>query len=271
MSQSVTVSSARRLTESSIMVAIGTVLSIIKLIDMPYGGSVTLGCMLPVIIIAYRYGVRWGLFTGFVFGVLQQLLGLDNLSYVTTWQSIVAVILLDYIVAYMTVGSGGLFRKMSSQPAALVLGSVMACFLRYICHVISGATVWAGLPIPTQAALVYSIGYNATYMVPEMLTTAILAYYVGSILDLGGENVVHLKRGKKAGIPLPKIIAGLMLAVVALFDVRMIFMHLQNSETGDFDISGYANVHWSLLAIVTVIGVGLAGILLYVYSRNKES
>ncbi|MBQ7200725.1 MAG: energy-coupled thiamine transporter ThiT, partial [Eubacterium sp.] len=73
MSQSVRISTVKRLTESSIMIAIGTVLSLIKLIDMPYGGSVTIACMLPVVIIAYRYGVSWGLFTGFVFGLLQQL------------------------------------------------------------------------------------------------------------------------------------------------------------------------------------------------------
>ena len=253
------------------MIAIGTVLSLIKLIDMPYGGSVTIACMLPVVIIAYRYGVSWGLFTGFVFGLLQQLLGLDNLSYVTTWQSIVAVILIDYIIAYMAVGSAGAYRNMSSQPVALVLGSVFACFLRYICHVIAGATVWAGLPIPTKAALVYSISYNATYMLPEMLVTAIVAYYIGSILDFRGEHIAHLNRNKKASIPVPMLVGGLMLAAVALFDIRMIFVHLQNAGTGDFDLSGVASVNWIFLAIVTVIGIALAAILFFVYSRNKES
>ncbi len=253
------------------MIAIGTVLSVIKLIDMPYGGSVTIACMLPVIIIAYRYGVKWGLITGFVFGLLQQLLGLDNLSYVTTWQSIVAVIILDYLIAYMSVGAAGLFGRMSSQPSALVLGSVLATFLRYLCHVISGATVWAGLPIPTKAALVYSIGYNATYMVPEMLVTAIVAYYIGSVLDFKSDRIIHLNKNRKGTISVPKLVIGLMLATVAVFDIRMIFMHLQNAGTGDFDLSGIASVSWALIGIVTAVGLLLAGILYFVYSRNRES
>ena len=78
-----TLSNSRKLTEAAIMLAIGTVLSLIKLIDLPYGGSVTIASMLPVVIIAYRHGIKWGLMTGFVYGVIQQLLGLNTLSYAT--------------------------------------------------------------------------------------------------------------------------------------------------------------------------------------------
>ncbi|MBO6214127.1 MAG: energy-coupled thiamine transporter ThiT, partial [Lachnospiraceae bacterium] len=162
------VSRAKMIVESAIMIAIASVLSMFKLIDLPYGGSVTIACMLPVIIISYRYGIKWGMLTGLVFSIIQQLLGLNTLSYVTTWQSVLAVVLLDYIIAFMATGLGGAFReKIPSQPKALVLGTILVCVVRYICHVISGATVWAGLSIPTNAALAYSFGYNATYMLPE--------------------------------------------------------------------------------------------------------
>ena len=90
----------RKLVESALLVAIATVLSMVKLVELPYGGSITLASMLPIVLIAYRSGILWGLGSGFVYGVIQQLLGLKNLSYFTTWQSILAIILLDYLVAF---------------------------------------------------------------------------------------------------------------------------------------------------------------------------
>ena len=45
----------KRLTESSVMVALATVLSLLKLVEMPYGGSVTVASMLPVLIVSYRH------------------------------------------------------------------------------------------------------------------------------------------------------------------------------------------------------------------------
>ena len=71
---------AYRLTESAIMLAFAAVLSEIKIIHMPYGGSVTAFSMLPLILIAYRYGVKWGLVTSATYGLIQLLLGMDNLS-----------------------------------------------------------------------------------------------------------------------------------------------------------------------------------------------
>ncbi|MBE6645692.1 MAG: energy-coupled thiamine transporter ThiT, partial [Ruminococcaceae bacterium] len=133
----------RALVESAMMIALATVLSIFKIIEMPYGGSVTIASMLPMVILAYRHGLGWGIGAGAVYAVLQQLLGLNTLSYVTGWQSVVAVIMLDYIVAFTVVGLGGIFKKISkSQRAALAYGSLLVSLLRYACHVISGATVW---------------------------------------------------------------------------------------------------------------------------------
>ena len=101
----------RAMTECSIMVALSTVLSLIKLIDMPYGGSVTVASMLPIVIAVYRHGALWGLGTALSNSVIQLLLGLNNLSYFTTWQSVVAIILLDYIVAFGVFAISGIFKK----------------------------------------------------------------------------------------------------------------------------------------------------------------
>lgn len=258
--------------ESAFMVAVGTVLSVLKLIDMPYGGSVTVGCIIPVVIIAYRYGFRWGLVTGFVFGLLQQVLGIENISYlpIQTWQAVVALVIFDYIAAFMAIGFAGLFRKLHPQPVALMFGAVFACILRYICHVISGATVWAGMPIPDKAALVYSIGYNGTYMLPETIVTAIVAYYIGSVLDFGGENIIHLTKEKKAGNPVMKWLAGLILAFAMIFDIKTIFRRLQNGDTGEFDLAGFAKVNWTLILIVTVICIVISAVL-YIKARKDST
>ena len=260
---------ARRLVESALMVALAIVLSMLKFIDLPFGGSVTVASMLPIIIIAYRHGMAWGTLTGFVFGVFQMLLGLNTFSYVTTWQSIVAVALLDYLVAFLVLGFGGLFKKISSQPVALTLGVVVACVLRYLCHVISGATVWAGLSIPTNAALIYSIGYNATYMVPETLITAILGYYLASMLDFRGLTIERFTGESTKKVSVIKIVAGLLVSAALVFDIRMIFVNLQN-EDGVFDFAGISAVNWVPVAIVTAGSVVLA-ILLTILDKKKKT
>ena len=257
------------LTEAAIMLAFATTLSIVKILELPYGGSVTVACMLPIIIIAYRHGVKFGLITAFVFGVIQQIIGLKTLSYVTTWQSVVAVIALDYIIAFTVIGLGGVFRKMSSQANGLMLGTLLVCALRFICHVISGATVWAGLSIPTNAALIYSIGYNATYMVPETIVTASAAYYIGSILDFRGDYITNLKKEGKAGIPVLNWISGLIIVGAIIFVAVNVFMHLQNGESGEFDATGFASVNWRLVGIVTVSSIVVAAILLCISNRKK--
>ena len=270
MSKTNNISKTRMLTEAAIMLALGTVLSLIKILELPYGGSVTVACMLPVIIISYRHGTGFGLLVGLIFGICQQLLGLNTLSYVTTWQSVVAVIMLDYIVAFSVIGLGGLFRKVSSQPYGLLLGTFLVCALRFICHVISGATVWAGLSIPTNAALIYSIGYNATYMIPETIVTAAAAYYIGSVLDFRGSSITNLKKEDRAGIPVLNLVSGLIVVVAIVFDAVNIFMHLQNAESGEFDATGFANVNWKLIGIVTAVAVVIPVILLIFSKLTKK-
>lgn len=107
---------ALRLTESAIMLAFATILSMVKLVDLPYGGSITAFSMLPILLIAYRYGTGWGLFTAFAHSLLQLLLGMNVLSYATSAGAAVAIILLDYVVAFLVLGLGGIFRrKLRSQ------------------------------------------------------------------------------------------------------------------------------------------------------------
>lgn len=261
------------LVECAIMIALATVLSMVKLAELPYGGSITIASMLPIAIIAYRRGMGWGLGSAFVYAVIQQLLGLNSLSYVTTWQSVVAVILLDYIVAFTVVGFAGIFRNaIKSQAAALTLGCVFVSVLRYACHVISGATVWAGLSIPTQAALSYSFIYNATYMLPEAIILAVSAAYIGSVIDFREEKLRRLVRAN-SGVHAPamSIVAGLVAAVAVVYDVVEVFSHLQSAESGEFDITGLAAANWTAVIAVTASAAVVAVLLIVVSKALKNS
>ncbi len=258
----------KALTEGAVMVALATVLSLIKLIDLPYGGSVTIASMLPVAIIAYRHGRGWGFLTSVVYAGIQQLLGLSSLSYVTGWQSILAVIFLDYIVAFAVIGLAGSFRNcIKNQALAVTLGCFFVSLLRYACHVISGCTVWAGLSIPTEAALIYSFSYNATFMVPETIILLVLAAYITTNIDFTTKTptrITHPDMPKKLGWMAPA--AGLVAVLATVLDTKLVFSELQDAESGAFSIENLVNVNWTLVVAITAIAVLIVSSLLAIRS-----
>lgn len=253
--QTKSISLTQKLTESAVLLALSVVLSYLKLIDLPYGGSVTLCSMLPLILVAYRHGLGFGLITGFAGSLIQLLMGLKNLSYATSALAAVAIILLDYVFAFTVTGLGGLFRGRMKQIPALISGTALACLLRYTFHVIAGCTVWAGLSIPDSQALLYSLAYNATYMLPELLITLVGAAWLGGAVGFEGERLVRLKTesGNKVA-PVFKMVGAAGGAAALITDVVLIASHLQNAETGDFDITGLAAVSWPTVLIVTLLG-----------------
>ena len=241
---------AVRLTESAIMLAFATVLSMIKIVQMPHGGSVTAAAMLPMILVAYRYGTAWGLFTGFTASLLQMLLGLNNLSYATDAAAAVAIIAFDYVIAYTVMGLGGLFRRMKNQSVALALGALLVCALRYGCHVWSGCTVWEGVSVPTAAALVYSLGYNAVYMVPETIITVTAAALIGQMVDFSKPEIAPIARPAEQ----KKRSYGLFALILAgVIDAFFLFSAIQ-AEDGGYDIAGIVHADWLSIAFTTVMG-----------------
>lgn len=248
------------LTECAIMIALSSILSMIKLYELPYGGSVTAASMLPMLLISYRHGFRTGLGASIVYGMIQPLLSLGAFSYVTTWQSIIAVIFLDYIFAFSVMSLFGIFKsKKRSDVKAFILGSAFVCFLRYLLHVLSGATVWAGISIPTKAAIIYSISYNATYMLPEAIVLITVSAYIASLFDFNADipKRIRLNRGSMllntlSSLGVLSLISGL------IFDTVYILPKLQNSENGEFDITLLNSINYSAPIIVTVISLFFA-------------
>lgn len=162
---------------SAVMIAVGTVLSLLK-IDFVMGGGVTVCAMLPLVIVSFKYGTKWGVFTAFVFSVLQCLLGLDNVQYATSIGMAIAIILLDYIVAYTVIGFAGIFKnKAKNFNSAVISGIGLTFFLRFLCHFISGWLIWDAL-WPNEfgmAAPIYSLCYNGSYMLAEAVISSVAA------------------------------------------------------------------------------------------------
>ena len=204
----------KRLTESAMMIAIAVVLELVgKMVfpPMPFGGQLTLVSMLPIVLVSYRHGVRWGLTTGLCYSLVQMALGAGTVTAAfqpgyfgdgTMLGRAILMCLLDYVLAYSALGLGGCFRNLvKSKGTALAAGSVVALGSRYVAHILSGYLLfggWAewfftqeGFPgwgaalvealSPQALGWIYSIVYNGMYMIPEMILTAAAAFLVARI------------------------------------------------------------------------------------------
>lgn len=169
----------RVLAEAGIMVALAFVLSMVIIYKLPWGGSVTLLSMLPIIVFSIRNGAVNGLGCAFVYSLTQLMQGIVSdglLGWGLTPGYLAACIFLDYIGAFTVLGLAGVFRKFGVK--GWIGGSVIAIMYRYIFHVISGAAVfhstgklWEGLEFNNP--WLYSLSYNAVFMLPEVILTTI--------------------------------------------------------------------------------------------------
>lgn len=169
-SESKTVWSTKMLALGAVCMALSNVLSMIKLFDMPQGGSITPASMLPLMLFAYVYGVGPGMTVGAVYGVMQFMIEPYFLS--------VPQMLLDYPIAFAMVGLAGLFSKNENRALGLSLGVVLGSLGRFVAAVLSGVVFFAEYA-GDQNPWVYSIGYNGAYMLPECIICVVLALAVG--------------------------------------------------------------------------------------------
>ena len=203
----------KRLTESAMLIALAIILELISKMfipELPFGGQITLAAMLPVVLIAYRHGVKWGFVAAFTYSLLQMALGAKTVSAAflpgyfgdgAMLFNALLMCLLDYVLAYTMLGLGGLTRNMQKKGAGLACGVLIALTARYLCHILSGYILFGsyaewfftqeGFPAwgaslvqslnPTALSIIYSIVYNGMYMVPEMIVTTIAALCISRI------------------------------------------------------------------------------------------
>lgn len=169
------------LVEAAIMVALATVLSYIRIIKLPWGGSITLLSMLPIVVYSIRRGPALGLAASFVFSLVQFGQGvIDGLfGWGLTPVSLVACIFLDYIGAYTVIGIAGIFKN--KGMAGWLGGTALAVFCRFLFHFFSGVLIWGSYGelwngFSTDNTWLYSLLYNGAYMLPEMIFTMIGAF-----------------------------------------------------------------------------------------------
>ena len=172
-----TYSKTRTLVECALMIALGTVLANIKIYELPNGGSITLFSMLPFIMISFRHGVKWGLFTGFVNSLLQMLLGF----YAPPAPGIlplVGMILLDSELAFNLLGlASAIAKPFANKLVGVGVGTAAVCGIRFLCSFLSGVLIWGNLS-DGLAAWTFSLTYNGSYMLPETIMTTVAAVLI---------------------------------------------------------------------------------------------
>ena len=195
----------RILVECALLCAMSCVLSIFpKFKFLAQGGSITVCSMLPIILASYRRGIKWGLLTALAFALFQILTGFQSAG--IDLFTLLFGLAFDYIIAFTVLGFGGMFRgKLGSAAKELCLGGLIVMLARMISHIVSGAVLYGeyadwffgelgsfgasvlGKFSGASLAVVYSIIYNASYMIPEMIITTIVAALISKYALLGIE------------------------------------------------------------------------------------
>ncbi len=173
----------KMLVEGAVMIALATVLSYLRIVKFPWGGSITVLSMLPIVIFALRYGVAKGLAVSFVYSLMQLGQGIlfdGLLGWGLTPTALISCMFLDYVGAFSVLCLAGLFGN--QKMSGIIGGTVFAMFLRFAMHYTSGVLIfhsfgelWTGFY--TENTWLYSLLYNGAYMLPEIIFTTI-----GSVL-----------------------------------------------------------------------------------------
>lgn len=158
-----------KICECAVLIALSLALMPIEIPGPAFGGDIDL-VMIPLFILAYRNGALYGVISGAAFGFLKCLIG-GGIG----WG--LPSVLLDYVLAYSAVGMAGLFKDKSW---AIELSTFIGCASRFIIHFISGITLYM-ITAPTEVAgvtfanpVIYSIVYNALYMLPNTVIAIII-------------------------------------------------------------------------------------------------
>lgn len=187
-------SKTQALAESAVLLALSIALfAVSDSLPWPflYGGGFSLFGQVPIIIISYRHGIKNGLATSTALALFEMMMGFKNFSYVTGIAAYLIVALADYIVAFGCLGLGGIFKGKikNKQTAELICGTLLVCFIRFVCHFISGVTIWSGYAPENMLVPVYSLVYNGSYMLCETILSIIGVVAVSAAFNFRKKNL----------------------------------------------------------------------------------
>jgi len=152
----------RVLTEAALAIALAFVLGLIKVFQMPFGGSISLE-MIPLILLALRQGPVVGVITGAAYGLLNLAVGPVVVHPVQ--------VLFDYPLAFGALGLAGFFRP---TVRGAVIGATVAVLARFVCHFVSGVVFFASYAPEGWNPYVYSGAYNAAYLIPSLVIALVV-------------------------------------------------------------------------------------------------
>ncbi|MGE7183431.1 energy-coupled thiamine transporter ThiT [Peribacillus sp. NPDC006672] len=142
----------------------------------PQGGSISIA-MVPIFLMAYRWGIKGGMLTGLLLGLLQIVSG-------TAWISTPIQGFIDYYLAFTVVGISGVFmnkfvnsykeEKRSKAKWFGICGMFLGSFLRFLCHFVSGIVFFGSAAPKGQPVAIYSFIYNGTYMLISFILSALV-------------------------------------------------------------------------------------------------
>ena len=173
-----------KLTECAMLLALSIILSFVTVYHMPMGGGITLLSMLPVMLVSIKYGVKTGLSVSLAFSLFQLLQGIlsgNVFVYCTTASTQIICALFDYIVPFTVLGLAGILVNIGKKTGSVntyiikaVSGIAVMVFIRFVCHYITGVVIW-GQWAENMSPYLYSLIYNAQYMLPECIFTSVAA------------------------------------------------------------------------------------------------
>lgn len=163
---------AQQIAEIGLALALATILSEIKISGFwAQGGSVTAASLVPIILIAFRYGGRTGLIVGIVHGLIQLIIGPYIVHPIQ--------LLLDYPIAFGLIGLCGFFGKNK------ILGIIVGLMGRFLMHFISGIIYFSSYAPKGWNPAYYSFIYNISYIIPEILISIV-------VFKLAGERIIEI-------------------------------------------------------------------------------
>jgi thiamine transporter len=169
--------STRMLAEIGMAVALAVVLNFLKLWRMPQGGSVSLE-MLPIFVIAFRWGLGAGMFSGLAYGLLQLMFGAYIIHPIQ--------LIMDYPLPYMILGVAGMFEIRKDdliQPLIMFWAVLTAGALRLIIHILSGVIFFGSYAPEGQNVWAYSTIYNGSFLIPTIIVNYIVLLIVMKALE----------------------------------------------------------------------------------------
>ncbi|PEA53813.1 energy-coupled thiamine transporter ThiT [Bacillus pseudomycoides] len=163
--------------EAAILAAFALVIDIFPLsIKLPTGGSISFA-MIPIFIIAYRWGFKTSFLSGLVWGLLQIVAG--DASIFTPVQAFI-----EYFIAFAFIGFAGLFHEPIQQAIAnkqkaktityIIIATFIGSLARYFWHFIAGFIFFGQYAPKGQSAVLYSFIFNGVTMIGSFVLCAVL-------------------------------------------------------------------------------------------------